>query len=139
MTQPEYLLPGHEKRRKGRQFQGAPCARGHDGIRYSIGGGCVQCARDMAKAKWQLSQALRPPGQTVAKRREVARVNVREHIERALPHIEAAAEALRQAQAATRMGVWMPIIKALGIDPRLAQLLRQHGRQKEDDSWLTTG
>lgn len=33
------------------KYQGEPCARGHDGVRYTTSRGCVQCTKEASEAR----------------------------------------------------------------------------------------
>ncbi len=39
--------------RKAEIYQGAPCRRGHNGIRYVSFGGCVECSAGMARGEYE--------------------------------------------------------------------------------------
>lgn len=42
-----------------RKYQGKTCKRGHDGLRYTANGLCVQCARESTqRAREQIRQLL---------------------------------------------------------------------------------
>jgi hypothetical protein len=41
------------------KYQGKPCKRGHSGLRYAKGGGCVDCQREN-DAKRRAAQAVPP-------------------------------------------------------------------------------
>jgi hypothetical protein len=40
---------------RGEKYQGKPCKRDHNGVRYVKGGTCVQCAVDGAELRRQLA------------------------------------------------------------------------------------
>ena len=41
-----------------RFYLAAPCPKGHDGIRYTRNGACVQCAKNAARAEHELVKRL---------------------------------------------------------------------------------
>lgn len=40
-------------------YQGTPCKRGHSGIRYTNGGGCVECTHIKGRNQWRKSPEFR--------------------------------------------------------------------------------
>jgi recombination endonuclease VII len=44
---------------RGGKYQGKPCKKGHSGIRYKAGGGCVQCMNEQSSHQWKTDPAYR--------------------------------------------------------------------------------
>jgi hypothetical protein len=101
------------------QYKGAPCYRGHSGMRYRRGGRCVECAqilsRDRSAMLSDMNAATRPG----------RRDEFKAAIERAVAHMYAAGMALWTAKNQGVRG-WRQELARHGLTQRTAAELRRY-------------
>lgn len=101
------------------QYKGAPCYKGHSGMRYRKGGRCVECARILSSDR----SALR--NDQVAATRPARRDAFKAAIERATHHLYAAGMELWTAKDQQVRG-WRQELARHGLSQRIAAELRRY-------------
>lgn len=133
------LTPHGKRKRKGRKFQGRQCFAGHNGIRYAVGGACVQCVREAAGLRYQANRSTEETFRILEGRPSKAQRDsgMQALIDEAAPLLRQAGALLNRAGELTRRGVWWAALQRHGVTPKLAQEARRYAQQfTESDDWL---